>query len=107
MEREWSCYRCGKFMEGEWSYCRGGYFNGGRMVMLQKWSLYWRENGHVTMWSVLWRKNVHFTEVLTLMDICIATRGVGRISLPITKQSSPLGNASPGMNFLRVFISFT
>ena len=22
--------------------------NGGRMVMLQKWSLYWRENGHVT-----------------------------------------------------------
>ena len=37
----------------------------------------------------------------------IATRGVGRISLPITKQSSPLGNASPGMNFLQVFISFT
>ena len=33
--------------------------------------------------------------------------GVGRISLPITKQSSPLGNASPGMNFLQVFISFT
>ena len=71
MEREWLCYRCGKFMEGEFSYCRGGHFNGGRMVMLQKWSLYWRENGHVTMWSVLWRKNVHFTEVLTLMDICI------------------------------------
>ena len=23
------------------------------------------------MWSVLWRKNGHFTEVLTLMDICI------------------------------------
>ena len=34
-------------MEGEWSCCRGGHFNGGRMVMLQKWSLYWRENGHV------------------------------------------------------------
>ena len=35
-------------MEGEWSCYRGGHFNGGRMVMLQKWSLYGRENGHVT-----------------------------------------------------------
>ena len=26
----------------------GGQFNGGRMVTLQKWSLQWRENGHVT-----------------------------------------------------------
>ena len=26
-------------MEGEWSCYRGGQFNGGRMVMLQKWSL--------------------------------------------------------------------
>ena len=34
-------------MEGEWSCYRGGHFNGGRMVMLQTWSLYWRENGHV------------------------------------------------------------
>ena len=25
-------------MEGEWSCYRGGLFNGGRMVMLQKWS---------------------------------------------------------------------
>ena len=48
MKGEWSCYRGGKFMEGEWSCYRGGHFNGGRMVMLQKWSLYWRENGHVT-----------------------------------------------------------
>ena len=39
--------------------------------MLQKWSLYWRENGHVTDVSVLWRENGYFTEVLTLMDICI------------------------------------
>ena len=31
-------------MEGEWSCYRGGQFNGGRMVMLQKWSF----NGHVT-----------------------------------------------------------
>ena len=45
-------------MEGEWSCYRGGHFNGGRMVMLQKWSLYWRENGH-------------FTEVLILTDICM------------------------------------
>ena len=35
-------------MEGEWPCYRGGHFNGGRMAMLQKWSLYWRENGHVT-----------------------------------------------------------
>ena len=26
-------------MEGEWSCYRGGQFNGGRMVMLQRWSL--------------------------------------------------------------------
>ena len=24
-------------MEGEWSCYRGGHFNGGRMVMLQRW----------------------------------------------------------------------
>ena len=24
-------------MEGEWSFYRGGQFNGGRMVMLQRW----------------------------------------------------------------------
>ena len=35
-------------MEGEWSCYRGGQFNGGRMVMLQKWSVQERENGHVT-----------------------------------------------------------
>ena len=27
-------------MEGEWSCYRGGQFNGGRMVMLQRWSLF-------------------------------------------------------------------
>ena len=26
-------------MEGEWSYYRGGHFNGGRMVILRRWSL--------------------------------------------------------------------
>ena len=35
-------------MGEEWLCYRGGHFNGGGMVMLQKWSLYWRENGHVT-----------------------------------------------------------
>ena len=57
--------------KGEWSCYRGGQFNGQRMVMLQKWSLYWRENGYVRDVSVLWRENGYFTEVLTLMDICI------------------------------------
>ena len=47
MEGEWLCYRGGQFnggrmvmlqkwslMEGEWSCYRGGKFNGGRMVLL-------------------------------------------------------------------------
>ena len=34
-------------MEGEWSSYRRGQFNGGRMVMLQRWPDYWTENGHV------------------------------------------------------------
>ena len=32
-----TCYRCGQFREGEWSYYGGGQFNGGRMIMLQRW----------------------------------------------------------------------
>ena len=52
MEGQWSCYRGGQFnggrmvilqrwslMEGEWSSYRGGKFNGGRMVLLQKRSV--------------------------------------------------------------------
>ena len=35
-------------MEGEWSRYRGGHFNGGKMVTFQRWSVYWKENGHVT-----------------------------------------------------------
>ena len=42
MEKEWSCYR-------------GVQFHGGRMVMLQRWSVLRRENDHVR-------------EVLTLME---------------------------------------
>ena len=35
-------------MEGKWSCYGGGQFKPGRMVMLQRWTVYWRENGHVT-----------------------------------------------------------
>ena len=52
IEREWSCYG-------------GGQFNGGRMVMLQKQSVYWRENGDTEV--VSWRENGHVTEVASLM----------------------------------------
>ena len=41
-------------MEGEWS-CYRGQYNGGRMVMLWRWSVSWRKNGYVT-------------EVVTLME---------------------------------------
>ena len=36
------------------------------MVMLQKRSLYWRENGESDV--VSWRKNGHVTEVASLME---------------------------------------
>ena len=53
IEGEWLCYIGGQFNGGrmvmlqrwsvlwkrEWSCYRGSHFNGGRMVMLQKWSL--------------------------------------------------------------------
>ena len=41
--------------EGEWPSYRSGQFNRGKMVMLQRWLVYCRENGHVT-------------EVVTLME---------------------------------------
>ena len=31
-------------MVGEWSCYRNGHFNGGRMVIIQRRSVYWREN---------------------------------------------------------------
>ena len=37
MEGEWLSY--GGLVEGEWLCYRGCQFNGGRMVMLPKWSL--------------------------------------------------------------------
>ena len=42
-------------MEGKWLSYRGGQFSGGRMAMLQWWSVYWKENAHVP-------------EVVTLME---------------------------------------
>ena len=48
MEGKWSCCRGGQFREGEWSCYSGGQFKGGRMVMLQRLPVQWRENGHVT-----------------------------------------------------------
>ena len=52
MEGEWLCYGGGQFnggrmvmlqrwslMEGEWLSYGGGWFNGGRMVTLQRWSV--------------------------------------------------------------------
>ena len=51
-EGEWFCYRGGLFnggrmvmlqkwslIEGEWSCYRGGKFNGGRTVMLWRWTV--------------------------------------------------------------------
>ena len=35
-------------MEGEWFCYKGGLFNGGGMVMLEKWAVYWEKNDHVT-----------------------------------------------------------
>ena len=35
-------------MEGQWSLCGGGQFKGTRMIMLQRLSIFWRVNGHVT-----------------------------------------------------------
>ena len=35
-------------MEGEWLRYRGGQFNGEKIVRLQRWPVYLKENGHVT-----------------------------------------------------------
>ena len=45
-------------MDGEWSCYTGGHFNGGKMVTLQRWSVYWKDNGHVTEVASLGRENV-------------------------------------------------
>ena len=38
------------------------------MVVLQWWSLYRRENGHVTDLVSVWRENGHVTELASLME---------------------------------------
>ena len=35
-------------VEGEWLCYRGDDFNGGKMVRLQRWPVYWKENSHLT-----------------------------------------------------------
>ena len=35
-------------VEGQLLCYRGDHFNGGKMVMLQRWPVYLKENGHVT-----------------------------------------------------------
>ena len=72
MNGEWLCYGGGQcnpplknchatevvsLMEGQWSCYREGHFNRGRMVILQRWSLQWRENGHVTELVSVGREN--------------------------------------------------
>ena len=50
MEGEWLSYEGGQFSGGRMviNLCYSGdYFNGGKMVRLQRWPLYWKENGHV------------------------------------------------------------
>ena len=39
-----------------------------RMVMLQRSSVYWRENGHVKEWSVQRRENDHVREAASLIE---------------------------------------
>ena len=39
-------------MESEWSCYGSGQFNGGRMIMLEGWSILWREHGHFTECSL-------------------------------------------------------
>ena len=54
----------GTLIKGEWSHYRSGHFNGGKMVMLQRWS----NGGRMVMllrWPVSWRENGHLTEVVT------------------------------------------
>ena len=69
MQGDWLSYTgVVSLVEGEWLCYRGGQFNGGRKVTLQKWSLYWRENGHVTEVVSLGRENGHITVVVSLME---------------------------------------
>ena len=61
-------------MEGEWSCFRGGHFNGGRMVMLQKWSLYWREYvmDVVSFMEREWpfHRGAHFNVHMSIVVLC-------------------------------------
>ena len=80
MEGKWSFYKGGQFREEEWSCYGGGQFNGGRMVLLQRQPVQWREIGHVRGVASLmegehscygggqWRENGYVMEVVSLME---------------------------------------
>ena len=66
-------------MEGEWSCYRGGHFNRGSMVKLERWSLYWRENGYVMevvsfmegAWSCY--RSAHFNGHMYILLYCVVS----------------------------------
>ena len=78
MEGEWSCYRGGQFEGGsmvmlhfnrrENGHVKEVVFNGVRMVMLQRRSIYWRENARYGGGQFKWRENGHSMEVASLME---------------------------------------
>ena len=43
MEGEWSCYGGGQFKPGRMVMLQRRTFNEGRMVLLERWSVLWRE----------------------------------------------------------------
>ena len=48
---------------------KNGQFNGESMIMLRRWLVQWRENGHVTeVVSLMVREQVHVTEVDSLIE---------------------------------------
>ena len=47
MNGEWLCYGGGQFNRGRMIIVAEVVTNLGRMVMLQRWTVLWRENGHV------------------------------------------------------------
>ena len=56
-------------MEGAWTGYRESQLNGRRMVMLQRLSIFWRDNGHVIeVASLREGENGHVTKFVTLVE---------------------------------------
>ena len=55
-------------VEGARFCYRGNHFNEGKMVILQRASVLEGEWSCYERWSVKWRENGHLTEVATLME---------------------------------------